>query len=58
MLDPLDIVADLIEATTTGQPVDYAKLTKLQGLVIAQAGQVAVADAIKRQGEADERIAE
>ena len=45
-----------IEAEERGEPVDYAKLLRLQVLDVARIGEVFVEETIERERQADERI--
>ena len=49
----LSVAAAQIEK---GEPVDWRKLSQLQAVDCATAGQLALADAIEREDQADERL--
>ena len=47
----------VIEDVEAGRPVDVRKIETLQALDVARAGQLFLADALKREDEADEEFA-
>ena len=49
-------LAGMIEDTEAGRPVDVKKVKTLQMLDVARAGQLFLADALKREDEADEQF--
>ena len=49
-------LAGVIEDIEAGRPVDIKKVKTLQTLDVARAGQLFLADALKREDEADEQF--
>lgn len=50
-------LAGMTEDIEAGRPVDVKKVETLQALDIARAGQLFLADALKREDKADEQLA-
>lgn len=50
-------IQQALDAEERGEPVDYAKLARLQLLDVARAGEVFAEETIERERQADERLA-